>query len=98
MRVVYELLLALEYLKRQHIVHCNLNTDHVWLVRGDHIKISGFGNSRQFFPQEQGDSSHRQFYSQRSMNGEPTLDRSYFDPFEADLHDAGLIFSELMYG
>lgn len=91
----------MQYLQSQHIAHCNLTPENVYVVRGDHIKITGFESSKQYFQQELQKqlTSNTHFCSQKSFNiGETLIEKSVGDPFEADIHDVGVIFSAILYG
>ncbi len=91
---MYELVLCLEYLRKNRIVHGGINPESIYLHKGDHIKVMNFTNSKQIYKRinnsKPGSSSQKLFMYD--------LSKIYLDPFQMDTYDAGILMHTLLCG
>jgi serine/threonine protein kinase len=78
-RIMYEIILCLEYLHKNHIAHRAINANNIYLLRGDHIKLTNFTRSKQFYRND--GLSKTRMPNHKILNNE-MLEKSFIDPFE----------------
>lgn len=91
---MYELVLCLEYFKKNRVVHGGISEDTVFLIRGDHIKIMSFHSSKQISILK--NTSKTQLLSHKNLHQDQN--KSTIDPYTSDLYDVGLLLHVMLYG